>query len=161
MGMMKEKPNIIRKTIIIWIILVIILSIFVIYAIHIELEYQKELRDNGEMDSELKLYRETMLIKNTLFRLIPVVLSFLFVIGTYMVKKWAWLGGLMLSFYLLLVYFLGVADDIQNAVIVGFTEYPFFDLYGSLFSPIVIVLAVVIVYLHLKTNVKTYFNISY
>jgi len=161
MGLMNNKPKIIRAAVIIWIIIGILLTTIAIYSIYLELEFQKDVYKSGVIISEINLFRDTLLIKNTAFRLIPAILSFIFAIGTYLVKKWAWLWSLILTFYILLVYLNGLASDIQNAVIVGYTDYPFYNTFISIISIIIFVSVIVIFYIYTRQSVRDYFNITY
>jgi len=161
--MVNQKPKIIWIAVIVWIIIGILLSITAIYLITLELDYSKQLFEAQDLPTDVQQFKEYRILNilglDTTFRLIGIIFAFLLVFGTYYAKRLARLGSFILSFYLLVGYTHGVCWDVINGSI-GFTEYPYFNLYLTINEIMITILVVVILYIYLKPTVKNYFNMT-
>lgn len=96
-----------------------------------------------------------------IFWSIFVILSFLLIIGTYYIKKWAWIGMLMICFYSIFGHIIGIVSKTVMYTVLSLDYYPYFNLLNLVFNILFVVLFSIMLYLLFKPEVKSYFKITY
>jgi hypothetical protein len=156
---MEKEPRNIRLLLVIMLIIGILLLVFVINSSSKQLEIIHYYNLLHETEDSI-VHATAVLYGNIIFLMISIILIFLFGIGIFFARKWAWIGALMVGFYEVYANIAGFVTKVVNYTIVGYTEFPFFDLLNLIINIIIIILAFIMIYLLLKSDVKQFLKIS-
>jgi len=98
---MDQKPTIVYLFIVLWIAIGILLTCLFVYQVYV---YTEVMNLPMQMSSSYDAMMAFMYTNNIIFALILVILAVIIAIGIFTQKRWAWIGGLMLSTYILITY---------------------------------------------------------
>ena len=157
---MNKKP---RNIWIIIVLMLIIIFLLIGYTVNNILETEKDLENEGD-SGLLKQYLDILRLNlnvDTLIWSVEIIISFLLIIGIYYLKKWAWIGGLMFGFFQIFGHAFAIIHKVANNLLLGLTEYPYFNYLNLVFNISFIVMFSIVFYLLFRPDVKSYFKIVY
>ena len=144
--------------VVLWIAIGILLTCLFVYQIYV---YTEAMELPMQMSSSYDAMMAFMYTNNIIFALILVILAVIIAIGTFTQKKWAWIGGLMLSTYVLItyghsaVYFIGLL--LINNSYGGLFENMYYSIY-FVSTVILPFLSACTIYLAFRSEIKAFFQ---
>lgn len=150
----------------IWIIIVLLLItglLLVIFTVNSSFEYNKLIDEEESWSVQGKYidYLNLNLNINILIWTTEILLIFLLVIGAYIPKKLTWVGIFMFGFFEIFTSITLIVNYVSNYYIVNYSNYPQFNLLNLVIGFFIIVLFSIVFYLLFKSDVKSYFKITY